>query len=75
MWWKLSGLAFVEVVLVWFLTKPIPTHAVMYDPAKGPPDQTPLLPLLMQLAGYAAMLAVILIPLFAYWIFRRAPQP
>jgi len=26
----------------------------------------------MQIASYAAMLAVVLIPLLAFWIFRRA---
>jgi hypothetical protein len=75
-WLKLAGLAVIEVLLVWWLTTPIPSHAVMYDPARQPaPPVMPVFPVATQIAVYAAMLAVILIPVLAYWVFRRASQP
>jgi len=75
MWWKLTALAVVEVVLVWWLVtgRSIPTHAVIYDPSKPPPPES--LPVMMLIGAYAVMIAVVLIPVLAYWIYRHASQP
>jgi hypothetical protein len=73
-WWKLAGLAFLEAVLVWWLTRPIPTHAVLIDPTKALPARMPVFPLSMQIEVYAAELAVIVIPIIAYWLFRRSAR-
>lgn len=42
MWWKLSALLLVTIVLVVAIL-PIRTQAVLYDPAKDPPPQRPSL--------------------------------
>jgi hypothetical protein len=70
MWWKLTGLALLEALLIWWLTKPIPTHAVVYDPTRAPVSLPS--PTAMQVEAYAAIIAVVLIPLLAFWIYRRA---
>lgn len=71
MWSKLTGLAFIEAALIWWLTRPIPTHAVIYDPLK---EASPAWPLTFQIEAYVSMLGVIIIPAFAYWLYRRSSQ-
>jgi hypothetical protein len=72
MWGKLTGLAFIGAVLIWFLIRSIPTHAMMVRFNDPPPDRTPWL--LLTIAGYADLLALIVIPIIAYRIFRRASR-
>jgi hypothetical protein len=69
MWWKLSGLACIELTLLWWLSRPIPTHAVLYDPAN--PPRLSVLPLWMQITAYVAIAAAFLIPLLAYRIVKK----
>jgi hypothetical protein len=74
MWGKLIGLATIEAALVWWLTKPIQTHAVIYDPTLAPLDD-PFMPITTQFIIYAAILAVVLIPWLAYRVISRSSQP
>jgi hypothetical protein len=54
-WWKLTGLAFLEAALIWWLTT-----AMTAD-----------VPTTIQIAVPATGVTVILIPFLAYWIYRR----
>ena len=73
MWWKLGGLALIEAILIWLATKPVPTHAVVYDLNEGLPP--PGFPWWWQVMAYGITLAVVLVPILAYGIYRRATRP
>jgi hypothetical protein len=60
-WWKLAGLALLEVVLVRWLSEPILTHSVLYYPERQPVVLEPSPAL--QIAVYGAVGVVIVIPI------------
>jgi hypothetical protein len=69
-WWVLTGLAFLEMALVRWLSEPTLTHSVLYYPERAPVVLEPSLAL--QITVYGGVVAVILIPFLAFWISRRA---
>jgi hypothetical protein len=71
MWPRLIGLAIVEAGLVWWLTRPIQTRAILLDPTNAAPG-APLEPVLLQFIGYVAIVGVILIPFLAYRVISRS---
>jgi hypothetical protein len=70
-WWKLAGLALLEVVLVRWLSEPILTHSVLYYPERQPVVLEPSPAL--QIAVYGAVAMAIVIPFLVWWICRRTP--
>ena len=77
MWWKLSGLAALEIALIAFLFRPIQTHAVLIDPAAfsdvAERERQNAWQIIEAEADVALALAVA-VPLFAYWVVRGAKR-
>jgi hypothetical protein len=76
MWWKLLGLALLAAVLMAPLFVPLPTHAVMIDPAR-PVTATPM-PYAwryLQVAAYADILALACVGFAAWRVVRSARKP
>jgi hypothetical protein len=72
-WWKLVGLVLLELALMRLLSEPILTHSVLYYPGLAPVVLDP--PLVLEVGVYGAVVAVILIPFFAWWLWRRSAPP
>lgn len=67
MWWKLGLLLLTTAALV-VAVIPVQTHAVLYDPTKGPPPHESLRTMLgaMYLTPGTALLIVVIVALAAF---------